>query len=67
MPVKERMRGSDKVAYIEFPIDASHKGTIVRKVILGPKNTEDVDVVRNCIENAGFQNVMVKRSAATYR
>jgi hypothetical protein len=67
VPVKERMRGSDKIAYVEFPIDTNHEGTIVREVILGPKNTEDVDVVRNRIENAGFRHVMVKRSAATYR
>jgi hypothetical protein len=61
------MRGSDKIAYIEFPIDADHEGAIVREVILGPKNTEDVDVVQNRIENAGFRHVTVKRSAATYR
>jgi hypothetical protein len=67
LPVKERMRGSDKIAYIEFPIDADHEGAIVREVILGPKNTEDVDVVQNRIENAGFRHVTVKRSAATYR
>jgi hypothetical protein len=67
VPVKERMRGSDKIAYIEFPIDANREGNIVREVVLGPKNTEDVDIVRNRIERAGFHNFAVKRSSTTYR
>jgi hypothetical protein len=67
VPVKERMRGSDKIAYIEFPFDPNCDGNIVRVVVLGPKNPEDADIVRTRIAQAGFQNCIVKRSATTYR
>jgi hypothetical protein len=65
--VKVRTRGSEEIAYIEFPIDASHEGAIVLEVILGPNNPEDEDMVRNRVEKAGFHNFIVKRSSATYR
>lgn len=32
--VKARTRGSNEIAYIEFPIDANHEGTVVRNVII---------------------------------
>jgi hypothetical protein len=67
VPVKERMGAADKIAYIELPMDPTHEGTIIREVVLGPKNTEDADIVRNRIENAGFRNFIVKKSSTTYR
>ena len=67
VPVKERMRGSDKIAYIEFSFDQNRDSNIVRTVVLGPKNPEDTDIVRTRIVQAGFQNCIVKRSSTTYR
>jgi hypothetical protein len=65
--VKMRTRGSEEIAYIEYPIDADHEGAIVREIILGPNNPEDEDMVRNRVEKAGFRNFAVKRSSTTYR
>lgn len=67
LPVKERMRGSDKIAYIEFPFDPNCDGNIVRTVVLGPKNPEDADTVYTRIVQAGFRNCALKRSSTTYR
>lgn len=65
--VKARTRGSNEIAYIEFPIDANHEGTVVRNVIIGPRNDAALDMVKSRIQKAGFRDFLVKRSSTTYR
>lgn len=67
VPVQSRMRGLEKIEYIALPIDANHEGNIVNKVVLGPKNTEELENFRTRIQRAGLHNFRVERSSTTYR
>jgi hypothetical protein len=67
LQVRKRVQGSSEVAYVEVSIDSERVGTIVKEVILGPKNDETPEVVRSRIEAAGFHEFGVRRSFIPYR
>lgn len=63
---KYRSAGSRIIPYREYSFDMVKEQPLV-EIILGPKNTSDeIDIERLLLAN-GFENVVVKRSAATYR
>lgn len=61
-----RARGDHIVPYLRLPIPDDKKGCI-KEIILGPRNRTPEPVIRAALEKFGFQNVTIRRSAATYR
>lgn len=49
---------------LNFPED---EDTMLNKIIMGPKNRTDHHDLRMFIHKAGYRNVLIERSAATYR
>lgn len=64
--VNFRARNDHIVPYLRLPIPDDKKSCI-REIILGPRNRTPEPVIRAALEKHGFQNVDVRRSAATYR
>lgn len=62
---KFRVRGKTIVPYLEASI-SNHETPMIRRVILGPKNPTPVAVVRSMLLAAGFGEVEVVRSEASY-
>lgn len=57
----------DKVKpYKMFPSNGMNKSSI-KEVVLGPKNTTPVEVIRLLLEQNGFESVEITRSAGSYR
>ncbi|HVK99406.1 MAG TPA: DUF2971 domain-containing protein [Dongiaceae bacterium] len=63
--VSFRLRGAELVPYRSLPLDQDQ--TPIAKVMLGPKNPTPERVVEAMLRNAGFGEVVVQRSAASYR
>lgn len=63
LDMKFRSRGAEIVPYFIFPITKD----CIREIILGPRNRTPEPVIRAALEKYGFQNVNIRRSAATYR
>lgn len=61
-----RARGDHIVPYLRLPIPDNKKNCI-KEIILGPRNRTPEPVIRAALEKYGFQNVNIRRSAATYR
>lgn len=61
-----RARGDHIVPYLRLPIPDDKKGCI-REIILGPRNRTPEPVIGAALEKFGFENVAIRRSAATYR
>ncbi len=61
-----RARGDHIVPYLRLPIPDDKKGCI-KEIILGPRNRTPEPVIRAVLEKYGFENVNIRRSAATYR
>jgi len=63
---KYRSAGSKIIPYREFPLERMDEFPIV-EIVLGPKNTSNEKDIANLLLANEFENVVVKRSAATYR
>lgn len=65
LPVKFRAAGDRLIPYRSF--DFVPETGIINEVIIGPKNQTPIDIVKLALEKFGYQDVEVKKSAATYR
>lgn len=63
LDMKFRSRGAEIVPYFIFPITKD----CIREIILGPRNRTPEPVILAALEKRDFQNVNIRRSAATYR
>jgi hypothetical protein len=67
VPINTRHRDAEKITYIELPPEKTWQNDDIGEVILGPKNVEDLDLVRTRLESFGFRDFVVKKSASPYR
>jgi hypothetical protein len=67
LPVKTRYRDGRPVAYIELSIDPFGKKTILRKIVIGPRNPADNNAVKGRIGDIAYKHVSILRSGIPYR
>ena len=64
--VEVRNRGTEKIPYIKMPFLVNDE-SIIKKVILGPKNHKSVNEIADELKNYGLKNIEVTKSESSYR
>jgi hypothetical protein len=64
IPVLTRNNISQEIPYIDMPLVDS---SIIKKVILGPKNSSSIATIKEKLNSLDLKHVHVERSSSTYQ
>ncbi len=64
---KYRATETDVREYYELSLTAINPNDLISEIVLGPKNVSNPEALKRQLKELGFDNIVIRKSAATYR